>query len=173
MPGLTEPEGPRTTGRVFLLHRKGSVAGERGLPKHAIVEAKVTGAGIEGDFNLYRHEEKADDPRMALLLLPRETLQELNDEGWPVRPGDLGENITTEGILYRDLSPPGRWRVGSAEVEATFACTPCNNLRALPYVGDAREGAFLRTMIDRRGWYARVRQSGTVRVGDPIVRLQS
>ena len=94
-------------GRVIELHRKAEVAGEHGLPEPSVHEAFVSRSGLVGDFNRFRHEEKKDDPAMALLLVPRETLAELSREGWPVRPGDLGENLTTEGIGY-DAFVPGR-----------------------------------------------------------------
>ena len=157
-------------GRVVRVSRKGPRPGERGLPKESVPEARLTRAGLEGDFNVYRHAEKSDDPGMAVLLLPIETIRELNAEGWPVRPGDLGENITTEGLAYAELAPPGRWRIGAAVVETSAPCTPCDNLRTLPYVGAAREAEFLRTMLGRRGWFARVLREGTVRPGDPIAR---
>lgn len=147
---------------------KPSVAGERGLPKPAIPVAELSERGVAGDFNLYRTREKASDPGMAVLLLPFETIETLQKEGWPVRPGDLGENITTRGLAYDTLSPGSRWTVGGAMIEITKACTPCDNLWALPYVGTARGPQFVRTMIGRRGWFARVLTPGRVRPGDRI-----
>ena len=128
-------------------------------------EAFVSRSGLVGDFNRFRHEEKKDDPAMALLLVPRETLAELSREGWPVRPGDLGENLTTEGIGYDAFVPGRRFRAGEATLEISKACTPCDNLFLLPYVGPARGPEFLKVMLDRRGWYARVLHEGRVRAG--------
>ena len=157
-------------GRVLQVYLKGAIPDERGLPKHPVAEATITRSGVAGDFNVYRHREKADDPGMALLLMPVEMLRQLNSEGWPVRPGDLGENITSEGIPYAELGPKRAWTIGEATVEVVEACVPCDNLRRLPYVGAAREAEFLRTMLGRRGWYARVLHEGRVRPGDPIRR---
>jgi len=156
------------SGRVFELHRKAEIAGEHGLPKPSVSEALVSRSGLRGDFNRYRHEEKKDDPAMALLLVPRETLSELSREGWPVRPGDLGENFTTEGIPYNAFTPGRRFRAGEVMFEISKACTPCDNLFLLPYVGPARGAEFLKVMLDRRGWYARVLHEGRVRAGDRI-----
>jgi len=155
-------------GRVFELHRKPETPGEHGLPKPSVAEAFVAGTGMRGDFNRYRHETKSDDPGMALLIMPRETLEELQREGWPVRSGDLGENITTEGIPYEAFAPGRRFRAGEVVFEVSKACTPCDNLYLLPYVGPARGPEFLRTMLGRRGWYARVVREGRVRPGDRI-----
>lgn len=105
---------------------------------------------------------------MALLIVPRETLADLVREGWPVRPGDLGENITTEGIPYATFRPGLRFRAGEVVFEVSKPCTPCDNLYLLPYVGPARGPEFLKVMLDRRGWYARVVREGRVRSGDRI-----
>jgi MOSC domain-containing protein YiiM len=155
-------------GRVYQLNRKPQRAGEHGLPKVPTQEAEVSLGGVEGDFNRYRHEEKHDDPQMALLIMPLEMIEQLNHEGWPIRPGDLGENVTSSGIPYDSFSPGSRFRLGNVRVEITKACTPCDNLYLLPYVGTERGPEFLRTTLGRRGWYARVLDEGTVHRGDPI-----
>lgn len=158
-------------GRVVQVNHKSPVPGERGLPKVPVAQARVTRAGVEGDYNVYRHDVKHDDPAMAVLLIPTETLAELRVEGWPVRPGDLGENLTTEGIAYDAFAPGRRFRAGPVVLEISKACDPCDNLFLLPYVGEARGPAFLRATLGRRGWYARVLEEGTIRAGDPIEAL--
>ncbi|MGI0129945.1 MAG: MOSC domain-containing protein [Thermoplasmata archaeon] len=161
--------GPQAAGgHVYRLHRKSQTPGERGLPKLPVEAVRVSAVGLEGDYNVYRHDEKADDPAMAVLLMPLEMLTELNREGWPVRPGDLGENITSLGIPYGEFAPGRRFRVGAITVEVTKPCTPCDNLFQLPYIGPDRGSEFLRVMLDRRGWYAKVVQGGELRTGDPI-----
>jgi len=156
-------------GRVLEIHRKPETPGEHGLPKPSVRSARLTRHGVEGDFNRWRHETQADDPAMAILVIPRETIDQLNREGWPVRPGDLGENITSAGIQYDDFAPGRRFRAGEAVLEVTKACTPCDNLYLLPYVGATKGPEFLKLMQGRRGWYARVVQEGTVRAGDRLV----
>lgn len=155
-------------GTVHSLHRKPETGAERGLPKPAVSEAGIGFAGMEGDFNRYRHEERDDDLDMALLLQPLETLDELRGEGWPIAPGDLGENITTSGIPYHELFPGRTIEVGGARLVVSKPCTPCDNLNQLPYVGGTKGPEFLRTMLGRRGWFARVERPGRVAVGDPI-----
>lgn len=165
------PSAPRlgkVRGRVVGLHRKPEVSDEHGLPKPAVSEARILRTGVEGDFNRYRHEVQHDDEGMALLVVPRETVEQLNREGWPVSPGDLGENISTSGVPYDAFAPGRRFRAGEAELEVTKPCTPCDNLYLLPYVGAERGPEFLNTMLGRRGWYARVVREGVVRLGDRI-----
>lgn len=158
-------------GEVFQLNRKPPTPGQRGLPKVPVGEARFDAHGVEGDYNVYRHDVSHDDPAMAVLIIPLETLEELQAEGWPVRPGDMGENVTSRGIPYAEYAPGRRFRIGGALVEVSKPCTPCDNLYRLPYVGEARGPAFLRTTLDRRGWYARVLEAGLVRAGDRIERV--
>jgi MOSC domain-containing protein YiiM len=164
----TAAELKQPVGRVYQLNRKSLTPGERGLPKVPVPEARVFTAGVEGDFNIYRHEVARDDPGMAVLIVPLETLQDLNREGWPVRPGDLGENVTSVGVAYDQFAPGDRFRIGEVLVEVTKPCTPCDNLFGLPYIGAHRGPEFLRVMIGRRGWYAKVLEEGRILKGDPI-----
>ena len=160
------------SGRVRQLNRKSQVPGERGLPKLAVPEVRITALGVEGDYNVFRHDVAGDDPNMAVLIVPFETLEQFNREGWPVRPGDLGENITSIGVPYDDFAPGRRFQVGGVLLEVTKPCTPCDNLFGLPYVGPDRGREFLKVTLDRRGWYAKVLQEGRVRAGDPIAPVR-
>lgn len=160
-------------GMVHQINIKPRTRGERGLPKMPVESVRVTKLGLEGDFNLYRHEKLRGDPDSAVLLLPLETILQLNAEGWPVKTGDLGENFTTAGVPYSGFSPGKVFRLGSAVVEISRACNPCENLYLLPYVGDSKGPGFLKVMLGRRGWYARVRTEGVVRRGDPIEEVPS
>ncbi len=165
-------DAPRT-GHVYQINRKSQVPGEHGLPKRPVAEAAIYRAGLEGDYNVYRHDVSHDDPAMAILIVPKETLEEFRREGWPVQPGDLGENITSVGVPYGAFRPGRRFRVGGALLEISKPCTPCDNLFLLPYVGEERGPAFLKVTLDRRGWYARVLEEGPVRTGDRIVPVEA
>jgi len=89
---------PKTqAGIVFQINIKPETLGERGLPKYPTQRALVTRTGLDGDFNRWRHEEAHDDLAMAVLLMPLETSEELKEEGWPIKPGSIGENFTTQG----------------------------------------------------------------------------
>ncbi len=159
---------PALHGVLVRIGAKPKVPGERGLPKPERLEARLTRSGVEGDYNVYRETVKQGSPEMAILLMPQETLAQLNREGWPVRPGDLGENLTTSGLPYEAFAPPCHLTVGPVEMEVTKPCAPCDNLYQLPYIGPSRGPEFVRTLLKRRGWYARVVRDGTVRRGDPM-----
>lgn len=160
-------------GSVHQINVKPQAAGEHGLPKKPVESVNVTKTGLGGDFNVYRQEKLRGDLDSAVLLLPLETILQLNAEGWPVRVGDLGENFTTTGIPYGGFSPGRAFRLGSVVVEVSRACNPCKNLHLLPYIGSSKGPAFVKTMLGRRGWYARVKREGVVRRGDAIEELPS
>ncbi|MBI2668988.1 MOSC domain-containing protein [Candidatus Woesearchaeota archaeon] len=138
----------------------------------ALATFDVTVQGFQGDYNVHRTERKNSDPYKALLLMPLETIVELNSEGWPVNPGDLGENITTSGLLYDSFSVGQRYRIDEAEIEISEPCTPCVNVSLLPYVGEEKVTKFMSILAkptNRRGWYAKVLREGRICKGDPII----
>ena len=159
------------SGRIVQISVKGRTPGEQGLPKLPIPAARVDARGVEGDYNVYRAERKHGDPDMAVLLMALEELRALQAEGWPVMAGHIGENLTTDGVPYAAMQPGTRWRAGEVELEVSKPCEPCTNLYQLPYVGEARGPAFLKAIVGRRGWYARVLREGEVRAGDAFAPL--
>jgi MOSC domain-containing protein YiiM len=158
-------------GIVLRTSIKPRIPGQRGLPKPSVPALEVTPRGAVGDFNCYRAEQMPDDLDQALLLLTEEVLHGLQSEGWPVQPGDLGENLTLAGVPERMLAPGVRLRIADVLLEVSLACDPCTTLYALPYVGRERGPEFLRRLHGRRGWYARVLQPGLVTPGSPVVLL--
>jgi MOSC domain-containing protein YiiM len=128
----------------------------------------VSADGVDGDFNRWRTEKANGDPDQAVLLHSVELLGELNAEGWPVKPGDLGENLTVAGLSGMLLVPGARVTSGDVILEISKPCDPCTILYSLPYVGAERGSEFVRTLKGRRGWFARVVKGGSVEIGFPI-----
>jgi MOSC domain-containing protein YiiM len=157
-------------GRVVQLHLKPREGRARGLPKRAVSQLTITADGVEGDFNRWRTEKADGDPDQAVLLLNEEILVALRSEGWPVQPGELGENLTLADLRPDALQPGVQVQLGDVVLEVTKPCDPCTILYTLPYVGTERGPEFLRTMMGRRGWFARVLQGGTVRK-DTVVEV--
>lgn len=164
------------SGVVVQVNRKSETPGEHGLPKVPVDAVRVTVHGLEGDYNRFRTNARAGDPARAVMIMPLEMLRELNAEGWPVQPGDMGENITSQGIPYDDFTIGARYQVGEAIIEITEPCLACINLASLTYIGQERGPTFIRTLthmegnslFNRRGWYAAVVREGTVSPGDAI-----
>jgi len=151
------------TGTVKRVSVKPGVPGEPGLPKAAVPVLRVTAAGAEGDYNNYRAVELNGDADQALLLVTEDLLNQLNREGWPLQPGDLGENLTVAGINESDLGAGVRLSVGAVRIELTRPCDPCTELYSLPCIGQERGPALLKATAGRRGWYAKVLSPGEIR----------
>jgi MOSC domain-containing protein YiiM len=155
-------------GRVLQLSIKPKTPGEHGLPKRAVLELRVTSQGADGDYNHYRATTLDGDPDQAILIVTKELLARLGAEGWPIRPGDLGENLTLDDVPEAALGPGARVELADVVLEVTKPCDPCIELHSLPYVGPTRGPEFVRTLVGRRGWYARVLSPGIVRPGCPV-----
>lgn len=156
---------------IYQINVKPRAERERGLPKLPVESAYVRLLGIDGDFNRYRTERKNNTPTRALLLYPLEMILQLQKEGWPVQPGDLGENITTQGISYDAFDIGKEYALGAIRICIEEVATPCKVLWRLSYVGQEKGSAFVKTLVGRRGWYARVLKKGTIRKGDTIEEL--
>lgn len=163
------PVPDRIEARISQLSVKPKVPGEHGLPKHPVPTLRVGPDGAEGDHNNYRSRKLPGDREQALLLVTQDLLATLRQEGWPVAPGDLGENLTLAGVLEAELAPGVELRIGPVAIMVTKPCDPCTELYTLPYVGDVRGPGFLESTMGRRGWYASVVTGGMLQVGDPVL----
>jgi MOSC domain-containing protein YiiM len=124
-----------------------------GVPKTPIARAEVGPLGIVGDghrFRLHGGREK------ALLILAAEVIDTLRAEGWPLFFGALGENLTTEGLDYRNWRTGQRFKIGQVLLELTTPREPCRTLN--PYGrGMPRR---LREKPGEAGFYAAVLVGG-------------
>ncbi|MBT3590539.1 MAG: MOSC domain-containing protein [Candidatus Marinimicrobia bacterium] len=158
--------------KILQINVKPNVFNEHGLPKIPVDDVFVSNMGVSGDYNNYRTNKKDRNPDMAVLLYPDESIKELNGENWPIKRGDIGENFTISGILHSHFSPGQQFQLGECILEISFECDPCHNLAVLPYVGEDKLNEFIKTLMHRRGWYAKVIKEGTVKTGDPIQQLK-
>ncbi len=139
----------------------------------------IAGFGVEGDAHAgatVKHRSRvARDAAQANLrqvhLIHAELFDELAAAGFTVAPGDVGENITTEGIDLLALPAGARLRLGErAVVEITGLRNPCYQL-------DNFQGSLMQAVLGRDaagepvrkcGVMAIVAASGDVQPGDPI-----
>lgn len=126
-------------------------------PPRAVAEviARV-GGGIEGDSHVAK-------TKRAVLLVDRATLDDL-----ALRPGDLREQITVEGLRDVTKFPPGtRLRVGGITLEVNGECEPCTHIGTMIGVTDPEE---LRvSLVGRRGAVCTVVTADEpLRVGDQV-----
>ena len=159
------------SGNILQISVKPSTPDEHGLPKKAVESAEIHFGGVDGDYNNFRQEKKKGEPDMAVMLITRGVLDDLNSEGWPVESGDLGENLTISDLSYASIQPEQKYRVGTALLQISFKCEPCTYLYSLSYLGKEKGTEFFKIVKDRRGWYARVLEEGVVSAGD-IIKLE-
>jgi MOSC domain-containing protein YiiM len=144
-----------------------------GLPKRAIVSGFVSTLGIEGD--VHAHPNIHGGPEKAILIIASEIVDELIARGYPLFYGALGENLTTRGLVIRDLRIGDRLRAGGAMLEITKPRGPCLQL-------DVYGLSIQQEIYDKKvkaldpssprwgmsGFYATVIAPGPIGPGDPI-----
>jgi MOSC domain-containing protein YiiM len=145
----------------------------------------LAGEGVEGDAHCGRtvqhvYDRKKDPDRVNLRqvhVIPCELLDELNALGFSVRPGDLGENISTRGLDVLALPTGTELQIGpEAIVEVTGLRTPCYQIERfakglLAHVGSRSPGG---AYFSKTGVMGIVLRGGSVAPGDVIVvRLPS
>jgi MOSC domain-containing protein YiiM len=139
-----------------------------GVPKVPIREARVTTLGLEGDRqnNVKIH----GGPERALCLYALEHIVALQEEGHPIFPGSVGENVTIAGLPWDALEPGKRLRLGEVEIELTSYTTPCKTIKQS--FADQKYGRISQSLEPGMSRvYARVVREGILRVGDPVTLL--
>ena len=139
----------------------------------------LAGLGVEGDAHqgvTVKHRSRvARDPSQPNLrqvhLIHAELYDELRAAGFAVEPGDLGENVTTQGVDLLGLPAGTLLRLGAeAVVEITGLRNPCAQLdRFRPGLLAAVVGRDAHGQIVRKaGIMSVVRAGGELRTGDAI-----
>jgi MOSC domain-containing protein YiiM len=153
--------------------------------KHTLVKPNkdrirlLTGLGVEGDAHLgatVKHRSRvARDPSQPNLrqvhLIHAELHVELREAGFAVSAGQMGENITTQGVDLLGLPTGAQLHLGdTAIVEVTGLRNPCAQL-------DRIQPGLMAATLDRDEHGNLVRKAGImgvviaggeVRPGDPI-----
>jgi MOSC domain-containing protein YiiM len=163
-------------GVVAAVARSGSHTFSK--PAEAVIRL-VEGLGVDGDAHagvLVKHRSRVRrDPTQPNLRQVHLVHAELHDElaaaGFTVRPGDIGENVTTRGLDLLALPTGARLRLGpDAVIEVTGLRNPCTQLDAFQdglmaaVLGRAPDGSVIR----KAGVMAVVLTGGEVRPGDPV-----
>ncbi|SMB94642.1 MOSC domain-containing protein [Deinococcus hopiensis] len=154
---------PARTGTVEAVSRKAKHTFSKD-PRPAI--RLLEGLGVEGDAHAGRtvkHRSRvAQNPAQPNLrqvhLIHAELLDELQDKGFAVEPGDLGENVTTRGIRLLDLPRGTRLHLGAeAVVEVTGLRNPCAQI-------DNFQPGLLSAVLDRDAEGHVIRKAGIMGV---------
>ncbi len=147
--------------------------------EHASIRL-VAGYGVAGDAHggvTVQHRSRVRrDPNQPNLrqvhLVSGELHDELRARGFDVRPGQLGENITTRHLDLLGLTRATRLLIGpSAILEVTGLRNPCRQLDAFRpgLMAAVLERDAHNRLVRKAGIMAVVIADGEVRRGDPIV----
>jgi MOSC domain-containing protein YiiM len=125
----------------------------------------IAGLGVEGDAHAgttVKHRSRvARDPTQPNLrqvhLIHAELHDELNAAAFNVKPGDMGENITTRGIDLLGLPTGTRLLIGQAVIEVTGLRNPCVQL-------DRFSPGLMQATLDRDAAGNLVRKAGVMGV---------
>ena len=139
----------------------------------------IAGLGVEGDAHAgetVQHLSRVRaDPRQPNLrqvhLMHAELFDEVAARGFTVRPGDLGENITTSGIDLLALGRDTLLRIGDdAVLRVTGLRNSCAQIEAFA-PGLLKEVAVKtpKGIVRKAGIMCVALTSGVVRPGDPVV----
>lgn len=126
--------------------------------------------GIEGDqvSDTLHH----GGPDQAVYAYAREDLEFWEGElGLPIRHGQFGENLTTEGIDLNALEIGTRLQAGTTLLEVAHVRTPCNDFKGWMGETGFDPTAWVKRFAQalRPGPYLRVLQPGSLAAGDELV----
>jgi MOSC domain-containing protein YiiM len=139
----------------------------------------VAGLGVEGDAHygdkvqhLFHARRNPDAPNLRQVhLMHEELFDELRADGFQVRPGDIGENVTTRGLNLLTLPTGTLLRLGNdAVIEITGLRNPCRQIDTFAKgLTAAMLGCDeLGQLVRKAGVMAIVLKSGEVTIGDAI-----
>ena len=139
----------------------------------------IAGQGVEGDVHAgatVKHRSRVrknpDEPNLRQVhLIHAELHEELAEQGFDLSPGQMGENVTTNGVELLALPTGTRLRLGGeAVVEVTGLRNPCSQL-------DEIAPGLMKAVLERdpdgelvrkSGVMGVVLEGGEVRPGDSI-----
>lgn len=140
----------------------------------------VAGLGVEGDAHMgekvqHRSHIRKQGPNIPNLrqvhLIHEELFDELRAAGFDMRPGALGENVTTHGVDLLALPAGTRLKLGAeAVVEITGLRNPCRQIEAFrpgllsAVLGRDPQG----NLIRKTGVMSVVIAGGDVKAGDAV-----
>lgn len=138
----------------------------------------IAGEGVEGDAHrgvTVKHRSRARfNPTLPNLrqvhLIHAELFDELAGKGFTVKPGELGENVTTRDIDLLGLPTGARLAIGGALIALTGLRNPCIQM-------DRFQDGLMQATLDRdaegnlirkAGVMGIVLEGGDIAIGDSI-----
>lgn len=140
-----------------------------GVPKVAVPSALVTEMGIVTDSQNDREHHGGRD--RALVIYSWDLIQDLQNDGHPIYPGSVGENLTISGLDWGSLSPGNQLTFGEVTAEITGYASPCRKISAS--FADGNHNRIYEKL--NPGWSRiclRVLVPGLIKTGDAVILLE-
>ncbi len=135
-----------------------------GVPKQPVEHVEVDYRGITTDKQKSRKHHGR--PFQALCFWSTEIIEQLSTEGHPIYAGAAGENITTIGLNWSDLTMGTRLAIGGVTAQITAYAVPCGH--QAQWVTDRDFSRLHHDNGSISRLYATVITPGTISVGDTI-----
>jgi len=164
-----------TIENIFLAEKSGGRSGEykREIPSQ---KAKIVGVCLSkekgttkksvGSINLIpnhgvENDAHAGDGNRQVSLIGIEVINIMRSMGYDVGIGDFAENITTEGLILKEIPVGSEIKIGDVELRVSQIGKECHRGCAIrELIGDCP--------MPREGIFAEVIKGGEVRVGDTL-----
>jgi hypothetical protein len=165
------PRRPRLIARLIPALARSSVVAVHCAPKHVFSKQTtgeitlIEGLGVAGDAHFgatVQHRSRVvRDPTQPNLrqvhLIDARLFGELKRKGYDIKPGDLGENITTRGVDLLKLPAGTQLAIGEAVIELTGLRNPCRQL-------DDFRPKLMTAVLERDAFGRLVRKAGVMGV---------
>ena len=132
-----------------------SISKSKGMGKKNVGTIElVADHGVNGDAHFGTIERQVS-------LIGIETIMRMRDEGHDVGIGDFAENITTEGVILKEIPVGTPLKIGDIELEVVQIGKDCHTgCEIRKKIGDCP--------MPREGIFASIRKGGQIHVGDTI-----
>lgn len=138
-----------------------------GAHKHLVDTIAVHPHGAEGDEQGNRKVHGG--PEKALLLYTYDDYTQWAADGYQFQPGNFFENVTVDGIATSDVHLADTLQIGEVTVQVSQIRRPCTTLA---HRWNMKELPRLVQSTGRSGFYVRILQPGTIRMGDTVTLIK-
>jgi len=150
---------------------QGSIVGlfaalQGGVPKPSVQLLNILEHGCVGDKqNDTKHH---GGPNRVVCLFSSEVINRLHNEGHPIYPGSVGENILVQGIPWDVISIGTQFHFNQVILEITSDAPPCRTIKD-SFLNEEFKCISAKIYPHSTRWYAKVIQSGEVVTGENVI----
>jgi MOSC domain-containing protein YiiM len=101
-------------------------------------------------------------------LFSSEVVNRLHNEGHPIYPGSVGENILVQGIPWDVISIGTQFHFNQVILEITSDAPPCRTIKD-SFLNEEFKCISAKIYPHSTRWYAKVIQSGEVVTGENVI----